>query len=224
MAEERGEEWGMERRGWQGGVAELAATPSGLPWRQLTPFSFPLPFSSVPGFNPVYKNTEKTCEPWILHEFSEDFYGQQIRLLVCAYIRPEADFVSLQVRVFRGQALVLAMASQGGKEGGCWFMQEVLTSAPTILGCGRLDAGARRRPTPLSTPHARGVRPRPTPRRAAASRTPSRNPPPSPHSPRSAQALIDKIHEDADVTRAALDQEPYASMQADPCLQPDAAH
>ena len=49
------------------------------------------------GFNPVFKNTQKTCEPWILHDFEGDFYGEEIRLVVCAYIRPEADFVSIEV-------------------------------------------------------------------------------------------------------------------------------
>ena len=39
---------------------------------------------------------EKTAEPWLLHEFEEDFYGEELRLLVCAYIRPEADFESLE--------------------------------------------------------------------------------------------------------------------------------
>lgn len=49
------------------------------------------------GFNPVFKNKQKTCEPWILHDFEGDFYGEEIRLVVCAYIRPEADFVSIEV-------------------------------------------------------------------------------------------------------------------------------
>ena len=34
------------------------------------------------GWNPFYKNTEKTAEPWLLHEFPEDFYGEQLRLAV----------------------------------------------------------------------------------------------------------------------------------------------
>jgi riboflavin kinase len=28
-------------------------------------------------------------EPWLLHEFSEDFYGEELRLVVVGYIRPE---------------------------------------------------------------------------------------------------------------------------------------
>ena len=37
---------------------------------------------------------EKTAEPWLLHDFGgRDFVGQEIRLLVCAYIRPEVGGV-----------------------------------------------------------------------------------------------------------------------------------
>jgi riboflavin kinase len=39
------------------------------------------------GWNPVFKNKERTAEPWILHDFGGDFYGQHIRLVVCGYIR-----------------------------------------------------------------------------------------------------------------------------------------
>ena len=31
---------------------------------------------------------ERTCEPWLLHEFEEDFYGKELRLVVCSYVRP----------------------------------------------------------------------------------------------------------------------------------------
>jgi len=29
------------------------------------------------GYNPYYKNSQKTIEPWILHEFDSDFYGER---------------------------------------------------------------------------------------------------------------------------------------------------
>lgn len=49
------------------------------------------------GYNPVFKNTEKSCEPWILHDFGDaNFVGQPIQLLICGYIRPESsNFESL---------------------------------------------------------------------------------------------------------------------------------
>ena len=53
------------------------------------------------GWNPFYKNKERTCEPWILHDFESDFYGEELRLVVCAYIRPEQNFTSLEDLVAR---------------------------------------------------------------------------------------------------------------------------
>ena len=53
------------------------------------------------GFNPYYKNTDKTAEPWLLHTFEQDFYDEELRLLVCGYIRPEANFTSLEALVAR---------------------------------------------------------------------------------------------------------------------------
>ncbi len=38
-------------------------------------------------------------EPWLLHTFSEDFYGAELRLVVAGYIRPEADFTTLEALV-----------------------------------------------------------------------------------------------------------------------------
>jgi hypothetical protein len=40
-------------------------------------------------------------EPWLLHDFAEDFYGVELRLVVVGYIRPEANFVSLEALVER---------------------------------------------------------------------------------------------------------------------------
>ncbi|GLU23095.1 hypothetical protein SLE2022_391270 [Rubroshorea leprosula] len=48
------------------------------------------------GWNPYFNNTKKTIEPWLLHEFNEDFYGEELRLVIIGYIRPEANFPSLQ--------------------------------------------------------------------------------------------------------------------------------
>eukprot|EP01018_Ginkgo_biloba_P017416 Gb_14637 [translate_table: standard] len=53
------------------------------------------------GWNPYFSNTKKTIEPWLLHEFSEDFYGEELRLIVIGYIRPEADFPSLEALIQR---------------------------------------------------------------------------------------------------------------------------
>ncbi|XP_031502025.1 bifunctional riboflavin kinase/FMN phosphatase-like isoform X1 [Nymphaea colorata] len=47
------------------------------------------------GWNPYFHNAEKTIEPWLLHDFNEDFYGEELRLAIVGYIRPEANFPSL---------------------------------------------------------------------------------------------------------------------------------
>ena len=46
--------------------------------------------------NPFYKNTKKTVEPHLLSVFPADFYGEELRLVVCGYLRPEANFPSLE--------------------------------------------------------------------------------------------------------------------------------
>lgn len=53
------------------------------------------------GWNPYFDNAEKTVEPWLLHDFPEDFYGEELRLIVVGYIRPEANFPSLEALVER---------------------------------------------------------------------------------------------------------------------------
>ena len=53
------------------------------------------------GWNPYFKNERRTVEPWILHDFGRDFYGEELRLVVCAYIRPEANFTTLEALVER---------------------------------------------------------------------------------------------------------------------------
>eukprot|EP00890_Picochlorum_soloecismus_P003117 jgi/Picsp_1/3806/NSC_01318-R1_riboflavin kinase len=60
------------------------------------------PCCSSIGWNPVFKNANKTCEPWILHDFGgECFVGKIIRLIICGYIRPESNFPSLDALIER---------------------------------------------------------------------------------------------------------------------------
>ena len=48
------------------------------------------------GWNPFYKNEKRTVEAYLCHDFGRDFYGADMRLLVCACIRPQADFASME--------------------------------------------------------------------------------------------------------------------------------
>ncbi|KAI8100198.1 uncharacterized protein BX664DRAFT_323118 [Halteromyces radiatus] len=47
------------------------------------------------GWNPYYHNEKRSAEVHIIHEFPQDFYGVDIRVLVLGYIRPEQDYPSL---------------------------------------------------------------------------------------------------------------------------------
>lgn len=48
------------------------------------------------GWNPFYKNTKRSFETHIIHEFPEDFYGADLSVLVCGYLRPEKNYDSLE--------------------------------------------------------------------------------------------------------------------------------
>ena len=40
---------------------------------------------------------ERTIEAYLCHDFGErDFYGRPMRLLICAFLRPQADFDSME--------------------------------------------------------------------------------------------------------------------------------
>lgn len=53
------------------------------------------------GWNPFFDNSSKTIEPWLLSEFPEDFYDQELRLTVLGYVRPEANFTTLEALIAR---------------------------------------------------------------------------------------------------------------------------
>lgn len=45
------------------------------------------------GWNPFYKNSVRSVEVHILHDFACDFYGAHMNLLILGFIRPEYDYV-----------------------------------------------------------------------------------------------------------------------------------
>ena len=51
------------------------------------------------GWNPFYNNTKKTIEPYLIHKFHEDFYGQELRLVIVGYLRPEKNYTSLDALI-----------------------------------------------------------------------------------------------------------------------------
>ncbi|CCM06695.1 uncharacterized protein FIBRA_08982 [Fibroporia radiculosa] len=48
------------------------------------------------GYNKVFKNTTRSAEVHMLHEFAIDFYGVETRLLIAGFIREEKDDDGLQ--------------------------------------------------------------------------------------------------------------------------------
>lgn len=48
------------------------------------------------GWNPFYKNTKRSFETHVIHEFPEDFYGQNLGVVVCGYLRDEKNYESLE--------------------------------------------------------------------------------------------------------------------------------
>ena len=52
------------------------------------------------GWNPFFKNERKAVEPHLLHDFGgADFYGEELRLVLCGYMRPELNYTSLEALV-----------------------------------------------------------------------------------------------------------------------------
>jgi riboflavin kinase len=51
------------------------------------------------GYNPYYKNSQRSIEIHILHSFAQDFYGATLSLIILGHIRPEYDYVSREALV-----------------------------------------------------------------------------------------------------------------------------
>ncbi|XP_020291795.1 riboflavin kinase [Pseudomyrmex gracilis] len=47
------------------------------------------------GWNPYFKNEKKSLEVHLLHKFENDFYGEELKVIIAGYIRPERDFSCL---------------------------------------------------------------------------------------------------------------------------------
>ncbi|AOW01093.1 riboflavin kinase [Yarrowia lipolytica] len=58
-----------------------------------------LPMVMSVGWNPFYKNDQKSAEIHIIHKFAHTFYGASIKVMVLGYLRPEKNFTSLEALV-----------------------------------------------------------------------------------------------------------------------------
>ncbi|XP_014474602.1 PREDICTED: riboflavin kinase [Dinoponera quadriceps] len=48
------------------------------------------------GWNPYYKNEKKSLEVHLLHKSQGDLYGEELKMIIVGYIRPEKDFSSVE--------------------------------------------------------------------------------------------------------------------------------
>ncbi|KAG8423739.1 riboflavin kinase [Metarhizium acridum] len=86
------------------------------------------------GYNPFYKNTVRSAEVHVLHEFSADFYDAHMRLLILGFIREERDYKSLEALIedisFDCEVAKSSLAREGWKpeslrDGAEWLLKEL---------------------------------------------------------------------------------------------------
>ncbi|KAJ2613560.1 riboflavin kinase, partial [Coemansia sp. RSA 1694] len=58
-----------------------------------------LPMVMSLGWNPFFKNEKRSGEVHIIHKFSEDFYGKDLRIAIVGFIREEKNYESLDALV-----------------------------------------------------------------------------------------------------------------------------
>ncbi|XP_014275690.1 riboflavin kinase [Halyomorpha halys] len=68
------------------------------------------------GWNPFYKNTEKTMETHIIHKFEQDFYGATMKVCVLGYLRPEKNFSSVDELIAEIQQDIAVAEAELAKE------------------------------------------------------------------------------------------------------------
>ncbi|KAI8922440.1 hypothetical protein DFJ77DRAFT_446639 [Powellomyces hirtus] len=51
------------------------------------------------GWNPYYKNEKRSAEVHIIHKYEQDFYGEELRVIVTGYIRAEKNYESLDALI-----------------------------------------------------------------------------------------------------------------------------
>ncbi|KAF1850121.1 riboflavin kinase [Cucurbitaria berberidis CBS 394.84] len=79
------------------------------------------------GYNPYYKNSQRSIEIHILHNFPADFYGATLSLVILGFIRPEYDYVSKDALVediredIRVAQRSLAREAYGAWKGDAWL-------------------------------------------------------------------------------------------------------
>lgn len=81
---------------------EARSLPQGVYWTLARRKGFEEihPAVSSWGDNPYFKNGDNTLEIHILHDFhNEDFYREELEVLICGYMRPMWDFTTFEALV-----------------------------------------------------------------------------------------------------------------------------
>ena len=51
------------------------------------------------GWNPYYKNSKRSVEVHVIHNFKKDFYGARMPVLILGFVREELDYVSKEALI-----------------------------------------------------------------------------------------------------------------------------
>ena len=51
------------------------------------------------GWNPYYKNTKRSVEVHVMHDFEKDFYDSHMKVLILGFVRDELDYVSKEALI-----------------------------------------------------------------------------------------------------------------------------
>ncbi|PIA13531.1 riboflavin kinase [Coemansia reversa NRRL 1564] len=66
-------------------------------WAKVEKVVYPMVMSL--GWNPYFRNEKRSGEVHIIHNFEDDFYGKNLKVVVLAYIRPEKDYTSIELLI-----------------------------------------------------------------------------------------------------------------------------
>lgn len=68
------------------------------------------------GLNPQFETEEETVEAYIMHDFDADFYGGQMQLLMCGYLRASKGYPDMEtlitVRISRASLFSRILSTQ----------------------------------------------------------------------------------------------------------------
>ncbi|KAF2735894.1 riboflavin kinase, partial [Polyplosphaeria fusca] len=127
-------------------VADLEEPATAPPSRPLTPSQVSRRLKVYPtvlsiGFNPYYKNEQRSIEIHVMHTFAHDFYGATLSLVILGFIRPEYDYVSKEALVEDIREDIRVAQRSLERQGYVGYKEDAW-----MLGEGTLDEGGQSSP------------------------------------------------------------------------------